>query len=188
LIDAAVHAPRNLAEAMSRLNELGEALKRHVLGPAREEFYRHAFGWAQRDLDPELLDDSLGPSAEGAEVARSVEIAGRDQARVIDKAIEEARLRLSLASAAASLGRGDGYELWRTKHTDGLELLVRTLLSDAQIALREAVARLVTTDYHLTREPTNGQSQRPALDRARRTKQRRPAPRDQDTGREGYLG
>jgi hypothetical protein len=142
LLDARAHAEAGrLADATKRIHELRESLKGAVLGPAREEFYRQAFGAAHATLDPELVDKSVVPTAEGAAVARSVPIAGQDHFALLDSVVEAARRGLQIVAAS---GRREAIGAWQARQAEVIERLVTRLLSDAQVGLREAVARLTT--------------------------------------------
>jgi hypothetical protein len=135
-----------VGDAGARLDELERFLVREVLRPARREYYRDAFPTVAADLPPELLDSTVTPSAEGPDSAATAPITVSDQAKMIKTAVDEARHGLKLAAVTSF---GDAaikpvvHETWERRHRSAIGSTVRLILSDAQIALREAVGQIV---------------------------------------------
>jgi hypothetical protein len=147
LRDARAHAEAGrMSDAAERLDELNSALVRGVIRPARGEFYLDAHTTALSELDPRVVDPEARPSTEGAEAAKSARIGGRDQSREVKAAVDSARLGLTLAFARPTDDpsvRDAFMRNWERRHSEAIAGTTRTLLSDAQIALREAIGKIV---------------------------------------------
>jgi hypothetical protein len=142
LRDARAHAEAaRMSDAEDRLVELGADLVHEVLRPARSEFHRDGFTAALSDADPRVVDTTIRPTAESDRAAQTAPIAGRDQAKDIEAAVVEACSRLRL-SANAEPFRG-WHAGWELHHRAVLAGRIRSSLSDAQIALREAISQIV---------------------------------------------
>jgi len=147
LRDARSHAEvGRIDDATARLDELERDLVNNVLHPARERFYRDGFAMGMADLPPEIVDPDVAPSEDGARAAQRAHIGGRDHAKAVKAAIDDARHGLKLAAGTswgdAAAGRAI-HENWETRHRSAIGATMRGLLSDSQIALREAVSRIM---------------------------------------------
>jgi hypothetical protein len=148
--DARSHgqAGRHL-DATSRLTELRRALSSTdggLLPEARTSFYRRAFH--EESFDPTIHDD-VRPNELGEHAARYTKIGGRNQALDLRVAIEAVTSTLRALSDAASADDDGNESFWRTsfdvwqrRTTDTLTATIHGMLSDAQMALYEAVGRV----------------------------------------------
>ena len=147
LRDARSHAESGrLGDATERLDELERVLTNDILGPARERFYHDGFAAGLLDLPEEIRDPDVVASPDGARAARLAPIGGRDHAKTIHAAVDEAKHGLKLAAGTSWGDPATGeamHETWERRHRSALGTTVRVLLSDAQIALREAVSRIM---------------------------------------------
>ena len=142
LRDARAHAEAGrLTDASERIGELAADLVHDVMRPARGEFYRDAFTAALLDGDPRIVDTAIRPTTEGRQAAQMAPIAGRDQAAELQAALAGAANELHLAANAES--PAEWYAGWERRHGEALNGRVRSDLSDAQIALREAIGQIV---------------------------------------------
>ena len=141
--DALAHARSgNLPVASSRMDELGTVLIQHVEN-ARGAFYRQAFQQhARAGLDPEMHQVGLGPDADGERAARSVPILGRRYNDDLVDAVEDAQAALTSAALADQNG-GSFLQSWADQTRDRLTALTARQLSDAQIAIFEAVGQIL---------------------------------------------
>ena len=140
-------AAGDLGEASGRLVELriglaGPALGAGlgVLADARAQFLRQSFAWLRPRLDPAIHQTGLVPSAELERVARTAPVgrAGRDHSAEAEVMAGDAARDLAVAAA----GPTGSLDAWESSQRERWTLWSRRHLSDAQIALREAVARL----------------------------------------------
>lgn len=148
IADAKAHAAAGrLGEAGDRLAELRVALAGPrmadgvgVLADARAQFLRQSFAAIRPSLDPAIHRTDLAPSAELERTARTAPVGRADRdhsAEALALADDAAR---DLAAAAA--GSPGSLDAWESSQRERFGLWTRRHLSDAQIALREAVARL----------------------------------------------
>ena len=157
LADARAHAAAGkLDVGHRRLAELTGSLVQHV-SDARAAFYRQAFRQHQAALDPDVHQLGLGPTHEGERAARTVAILGRNYFADITDLVEDARASLTSAALADQGGDlhhflphegGGGYggsylESWAQNNRDRLAGLTARNLSDAQIAIFEAVGQIL---------------------------------------------
>jgi len=150
LADARAHAEAGRpVEAAQRLGELRRGLlddqsgKGSLLSNARAAFYRHAFH--HHPFDP-AIHDPVRPDQVGELAARFSEIGGRNQYRDLRQAIEAIgdslkRLQAVLTGPNAEL-RSEQLGSWERRERERLIGQVQMVLSDAQIALSEAVSRV----------------------------------------------
>jgi hypothetical protein len=147
LRDARAHAEAGRSfDAAERLAELTAAIKREILEPARREFYCDGFTTALSELDPGIVDPTVQPTVAGSLAAITAPIGGRDQAKAIGSSIEAARgeLRfLDVVDFDDPSTRSAAIDTWERRHSERIGQLVTTSLSDAQIALREAISQIV---------------------------------------------
>jgi hypothetical protein len=134
-----------LVDANDALDELKEQLLASLL-LARQEFYTQAFPAQWSRLDPEIVDPEKGPTEEGLEQATSFPILNSDQASDLALAVERARKELMLAAGAYAqeiLMRPLAYANWERTHRDAITIAAIMALSNAQVALFQAVGRLL---------------------------------------------
>jgi hypothetical protein len=134
-----------LVDANDSLDELREDLQALLIA-ARSSFYKESFPAQWSILDPEIVDPERGPTEEGLEAATSEPILNSDQASDLAVAVERARRELMLSSGAYAdqiLMRPVAYKNWYMTHRDSLTLAMTMALSNAQVALYEAVGRLL---------------------------------------------
>jgi hypothetical protein len=152
--DARAHgeAGRTL-DATSRLNELRKALADDVAGEdsllaqARTIFYRRAFDAEPFDV---TVHRDVRPDAEGELAARYALIGGRNQYVDVRQSFDTAAVQLrGLSDKAAADYRDSAVEFWSTafdvwqkRTTETLTRRMHVTLSDAQMALSGAVARV----------------------------------------------
>lgn len=158
LADARAHAHRgDVVTATRRLADLHHALigpdGSGAIGDAKAAFYRHAHA----DFDPELHDPARRlPTPEGAAVARTAPILGRDAYHDAASRFAQARMRLVVAAVAgADTGaRSAAIETWHAQQTTALAGWARGTLSDAQMAIHQAVADLrLRPEWRLSSTP-----------------------------------
>jgi hypothetical protein len=144
LADARAHAQvGRVHDAGRRLGELqlglvdGSSRNGSMLGNARAAFYRNAFREEPHDL---AIHQVIRPDAAGELVARSAPILGRDQHADLRAAIAAAGE--SLRRLAASMPAAEQFSAWEARERDRLTAQTRMALSNAQIALSEAVGFL----------------------------------------------
>ncbi len=147
LADARAHAEGGrLAAGHARLEELGSNLA-DILGDARAGFYYQAFEEQRPWLDPLMHRVEFVPSKEGERIARLAQIAGRDQAADLANLIGHARAGLGLTRAAHAHSDPDvrtaAYGTWEARHRSALQGFMRTSLSNAHVALREVIGRIL---------------------------------------------
>ena len=148
LRNAQAHAGDDNDElAASRLFELHQALVNHV-SEARGTFYRRAFAHHRRDLDPEIHQVDLGPTAEGEDVARQARILGRDFGTDVAELLKQAGAHLALASAEVrrrnrSHTQAMALDTWFATNRDRLTSRARRELSNSQMALHHAIGHLL---------------------------------------------
>jgi hypothetical protein len=134
-----------LADASDSLDELKGDLVDH-LADARCSFYRDAFPAQWAILDPEIVDPDMGPTEDGVEIAGTAPILGEDQAGHIDAIVERARQEIMLTAgvyADAPDARMAAYKSWVIRYGESIGLTMEASLSNAQVALYEAVGRLL---------------------------------------------
>jgi len=145
--DARMHTEnRAWVDAAERFDELASGLAIDVLGPAREEFYRHAFGAQRRALGPGVANPAVVPTREGAIMARTANVGGINQQLAVRNAIDHARHELQSAMAACEIDptrRTVHYEAWEWRTRERLTSEVKSHLSDAQSSLYHAVGKLL---------------------------------------------
>jgi hypothetical protein len=147
--DARAHAEAGRhIDANQRLMELRSGLVQDILEPARERFYWDAFRDHRRHLTARgyPIVDRFG-SDEGAKTARSAVVAGTNQHFDIAHATDHAHDELALATAARELDDERPtvhHDLWERRHSERLSNLMKTHLSDAQVAIGGAVLRLLS--------------------------------------------
>jgi hypothetical protein len=141
LDDARMHAAAGReATAKARLVELYGSLVRHV-SDARGHFYRESFNQHQRaGLDPDIHELSVGPTHDGELAARNTPILGRPYDRDLLDLVEDADRALTSATLA---GGGEFLTNWSTTHRDRLVGRANRELSDAQMAIFEAVGEVL---------------------------------------------
>jgi hypothetical protein len=83
-----------------------------------------------------------GRPVEGYSAATTAPIGGRDQARTVRRLVDGARNELRLGAAAFGT-RSAALDTWERRTGATVHATIRTLLSDAQISLREAVSQIV---------------------------------------------
>ena len=148
--DARAHAEAGrMPEAAQRLDELRRGLiddqsgRGSLLANARASFYRQAFH--HHPFDP-AIHDTVRPDQVGELAARFSEIGGRNQYQDVRQAIEDLgdglkRLAAVLNGPNAELRR-EQLSSWERRERDRLIGHMQLVLSDAQIALSEAVGRV----------------------------------------------
>ena len=150
LADARAHAERgDLPTAKERLDELGGTLiERH--GEARGHFYRRSFALhRQVGLDPTVHQVELQPTAEGERAVRGATIFGRNLPLDIRDLVADSAASLTSTTLAANDPRTPAHQaaaLWSTWQAEQQRRLVghaRRELSDAQIAIFNAVGRIL---------------------------------------------
>jgi hypothetical protein len=153
LADTRAHAEAGRAlEANERLAELRRDLiddqsgAGSLLSNARAAFYRQAFHAEPFD---DRIHRELRPDPAGELAARFSLIAGRNQYLDARLLIEEitGSMRGLAAVQAADIGYGPDnwparWDGWQKRHTEALTSHVHGTLSDAQMALTEAVGRV----------------------------------------------
>ena len=117
-----------------------------VLSDARALFYRQAFH--EQPFDPAVHDD-VAPEATGEVAARFSPIGGRNQHDDVRQTIGKASMTLrALSDAAKTAGPGPdafwptAFASWQSNVTQTLTNRLHGTLSDAQMALCEAVAQV----------------------------------------------
>jgi len=142
LEDAKAHAGAGkLAVGHRRLDELTAGLSQHV-SDARAAFYRQAFRQHHAALDPAVHQLGLGPTHEGEHAARNVAILGRSYFADLSDLVEDAKASLTSATLADQNG-GSYLQSWAEQNRDRLIGLTARQLSDAQIAIFEAVGQIL---------------------------------------------
>jgi hypothetical protein len=144
LEDAQTHARGgNLPVANRRLAELLTAVATHI-SDARASFYRQAFRQHQ-PLDPDVHQLGLGPDHQGEAAARSAAILDRSYHAELLDVISDAQASLTSAALADQSGTAGGSFLqsWTDQNRDRLIGLTARQLSDAQIAIFEAVGQIL---------------------------------------------
>jgi len=150
LADARAHAERgDLPRAKERLDELGRSLT-GALQDARGHFYRRAFALhRQAGLDPAVHQAELQPTSEGEQVARDAKIFGRTLQLDITGLIADSVAALTSVVLAANDPRtvahvrGNLLGNWQGEQHRRLDGYSRRELSDAQIAIFNAVGRIL---------------------------------------------
>jgi len=150
LADARAHAERgDLPTAKDRLGELKRALLA-AHGDARGHFYRRSFALHRKaGLDPAVHQVELQPTAEGESAARNAKIFQRDLALDIDDLVNDSAASLTSTMLAANdprtIGhvRGNIFGNWQAEQHRALDGHSRRELSTAQIAIHEAIARIL---------------------------------------------
>jgi hypothetical protein len=145
--DARAHAQAgNLLTADDRLEELRRALigvtiqtSAGLVGDAQAAFYRHAIDHWRRTLPPDLLT-LVNATPEGEDVARGA----RGRKVELDRAIDEARRQLR--AIVLSRQPQSYLDLWHDQQARAVKQKVHTELSDGQIAIFEAMGKLMTRD------------------------------------------
>ncbi|MHB8397338.1 MAG: hypothetical protein ACYDCI_00165 [Candidatus Limnocylindrales bacterium] len=147
LHDARAHAETGrLHSAAERLDELERTLADGVIGPARAQFYRHAFLDQKSVLDRDMIDYTVEPTSSGAIAASTAPILGEDQYQSIGELIDRAGDELKLANAVQ---RPDGrprsayHDDWERRHRTAITSAAHGALSNAQMALHNAVGQLL---------------------------------------------
>jgi hypothetical protein len=149
LADARAHAERSdLPTAKARLGELGNSLIVKIRD-ARAHFYRRSFALHRATgLDQDVHQVGLQPTPEGEHIVRNAKILGRvlefdvddlvrDSAASLTSVILSAEHTTIPASAARAM-----WSSWQDCHHRSLVGLAKRELSDAQIAIHEAVGRM----------------------------------------------
>jgi hypothetical protein len=140
LRDARAHAEAGRPiDAHDRLEELHRSSVA-TLRDARGKFYDDAF---RHHRSP---DSALTPTQEGRITAQSAKISGYNHEHEIRAAIDHTAEQLHLATVARQLDpvrRSTPFELWEQHHSQKLTSHMRGMLSDAQIALHEAIGFLI---------------------------------------------
>jgi hypothetical protein len=140
LRDARAHAEAGRPiDAHDRLQELHRSTVA-TLRDARSRFYDDAFR-AHRHVH-----SLLTPTQEGRLTAQSAKIAGYNHEHEIRQAMDHAGEQLHLATVARDLDplrRSTPLEIWEGHHRDKLTNHLRGILSDAQIALHNAIGHLI---------------------------------------------
>jgi hypothetical protein len=147
MADARAHAQvGRITEAGQRLDELrlglldDQSRTGSLLSNARAAFYRAAFREEPHDPD---IHQVVRPDPSGELAARFSPIAGRNQYQDLRAAITAAADGLHrLAAAAGPERRQELLEDWERRERDRLIGQTRRTLSDAQVALSEAVSRI----------------------------------------------
>jgi len=143
IADARVHAAAGeLPTAVRRLAELHGSLTQHV-SDGRAAFYRQAF--RQHPIDPDVHQLGLGPDHHGELAARSAQILGRHYRDELLDLVSEAQASLTSAALADETGLHDGSFLasWQQQHRNRLAAVTAAQLSNAQIAIFEAVGQIL---------------------------------------------
>jgi hypothetical protein len=147
LRDARSHAEAGrLVDAAARLDDLELELQNTVLGPAREKFFYQAFADNAAELDPSIVDPDVVPTAAGAAVAVTHPILGSDHRRAIRSHVDEARHGLKLAHHATWGNPSTAtaaHATWEIRHRERIGRGMEGMLSNAQIALHNAVMHLM---------------------------------------------
>lgn len=125
--------------AHARLAELAMSLAAHV-GDARATFYRTAFDAQKRAIGPEHRSDVVA-DARGERAARTATIGRTDHYAEIATAISDAAAGLRLVVATGY--DATALQLWEGTHRDRIGTAVDAALTDSQIAIFEAVGRLL---------------------------------------------
>lgn len=141
--DARTHAAADqIQTAGRRISELRNDLA-DAVEDARGTFYRQAFQQhARAGLDPEIHQLGLGPDHEGEIAARLAPILGRAHRPETYEAIQDVSAALTSAALADQNG-GSFLQSWADQHRDRLVSLTARQLSDAQIAIFEAVGQIL---------------------------------------------
>jgi hypothetical protein len=135
-------------EAQDVLDELAEELADRLLPQARAAFFLAAFESQRSRLPADLVDARVVPTDESRESAMRAPINNVDQAADIRRRIQAASKNLSLAASVGASGGGgstlwDNLSTWRQRHTAAITAAAVSSLSNAQIALDEAVGRIL---------------------------------------------
>ena len=143
LDDARAHAAAGqIPTANRRMTELFGSLAGHV-ADAKGHFYRQAFQQHSRaGLDPAVHQLDLGPDQVGEQAARQAAILGWKHADQLLDVISDAQASLTSAALADQNG-GSFLGGWAEQHRDRLAALTARQLSDAQIAIFEAVGQIL---------------------------------------------
>ncbi len=144
LRDTRVHAEHGAwNDAEDRLDELSHELTERTLSAAREQFLHDAFRVHRHTLPLGAAGNDLEPTVEGVRIARTATI-GTDQT---DQHAELRRLvtraKRDLRTYGGATATKAGFDAWEARHRTAIGGAVATHLSDAQIALHEAVGRLL---------------------------------------------
>jgi hypothetical protein len=149
LADARAHAERgDLPTASKRLGELGYELV-GKLRSVRVDFYRrsHALHRTQ-GLDPAVHQVGLQPTPEGEHVVRNAKILGRSLESNVTDLLDDAAAALTSVTLSADRPATPAHTAqamwsnWETNNRKRIVGLARRELSDAQIAIHEAVGRM----------------------------------------------
>jgi hypothetical protein len=127
------------ADAALRMTELGAGLG-GILGDARSTFYRQAFNETPFNA---AIHDDVRPDGPGEMAARMSVIGGRNQYADVKRSIDAASTTLRALSDASRGETGDfwptAFASWQSQATQTLTSRLHSTLSDAQMALCEAV-------------------------------------------------
>jgi hypothetical protein len=142
--DAWTHAAAGqIPTAGRRLTELLGSLAQHV-SDGKASFYRQAFQQHTRaGLDPDVHQLGLGPDHHGEQAARQTAILGWKHTDELLDVISDAQASLTLAALAEQSGGGPFLQSWADQQRDRLAGLTARQLSDAQIAIFEAVGQIL---------------------------------------------
>ena len=147
LRDARAHAEAGrFDDGASRLDELAIALVEDILHPAREAFYRDSIRTHRLELDPSIVDETFAPTRAMAHTAKHFPILGIDQAADLGRLAAAATDELRLAAYANhydAIVRAAAHQTWELRHRDRLKSATEMHLSDAQVALHNAVRVLM---------------------------------------------
>src|SRR5262249_17710791 len=134
--------------AYARLESLLVELSRTVVA-ARTEFYHRAWPLHESSFDATIRRDDIGPDDEGAAVARNAQIGGRDAYQDLAAIIDSAMTALPIAANAARVpstpaeSRQAILVNWEVRPREAISRQAKTILSDSQIAIHNAVGRLM---------------------------------------------
>jgi hypothetical protein len=144
LRDARAHAEAGrLADATARLDELALSLSEDILEPAREAFYRESFRTHRLELDPSVVDPDVVADRAGAFAARRAPILSRDQHADVRTLLATAGGELALANGIYAGHYSAYHQGWEVRHRDRITSHVEGALSNAQVALHNAIMVLM---------------------------------------------
>jgi hypothetical protein len=149
LRDARVHGQHaDWRDAEDRLDELSPELTAHTLAPAREQFYRDAFELHHRHLPIDSAGQQLSPTDDGVRHARTARIPVG--AKLIDQHAEMrdvvTRAKRDLRTYGGVYATKAGFDAWEKRQNGHVGNTVAGHLSDAQIAIHEAVGALMVRE------------------------------------------
>ncbi len=145
LRDARVHGQHGeWRDAEDRLDELSNELTERSLAPAREQFFRDAFDLHRYHLPIDSRGHQLAPTTDGARDARTVRIPFGS--KLVDQYAEMretvTRARRDLRTYGGVHATKASFDAWEKRQTTHIGNAIAGHLSDAQIAIYEAVGAL----------------------------------------------